>query len=148
MAYMVGLDMGTTYTRIWTQEGGVVLRCPSAAAIDSETHKLVALGVKALKWDPFGKSYLEISNKDLNTALECVAAVREAVGKEVDLLIEGHGRFNVPTGIKIAKELEQFKPMFFEEPVPPDGLLTLKNHKNRPSAGTVFYCLFLMPIPR
>ncbi len=47
MAYMVGLDMGTTYTRIWTQEGGIVLRCPSAAAIDSETHKLVALGVKA-----------------------------------------------------------------------------------------------------
>ena len=47
MAYMVGLDMGTTYTRIWTQEGGIVLRCPSAAAIDSETHKLVALGAKA-----------------------------------------------------------------------------------------------------
>ena len=47
MAYMVGLDMGTTYTRIWTQDGGVVLRCPSAAAIDGETHKLVALGVKA-----------------------------------------------------------------------------------------------------
>ena len=47
MDYMVGLDMGTTYTRIWTQEGGIVLRCPSAAAIDSETHKLVALGAKA-----------------------------------------------------------------------------------------------------
>lgn len=47
MAYMVGLDMGTTYTRIWTQDKGIVLRCPSAAAIDSETHKLVALGVKA-----------------------------------------------------------------------------------------------------
>ena len=47
MAYMVGLDMGTTYTRIWTREGGIVLRCPSAAAIDSETHKLVALGAKA-----------------------------------------------------------------------------------------------------
>ncbi len=47
MAYMVGLDMGTTYTRIWTQEGGIVLRCPSVAAIDSETHKLVALGAKA-----------------------------------------------------------------------------------------------------
>ncbi|MBR5452018.1 MAG: hypothetical protein IKV36_03375 [Clostridia bacterium] len=31
-----------------------------------------------MKWDPFGKSYLEISNKDLNTALECVAAVAEA----------------------------------------------------------------------
>lgn len=49
MARMVGLDMGTTYTRIWTQDGGIVLRCPSAAAIDSETHKLVAIGVEARK---------------------------------------------------------------------------------------------------
>ncbi len=47
MARMVGLDLGSTYTRIWTQDGGVVLRCPSAAAIDSETHKLVAVGVEA-----------------------------------------------------------------------------------------------------
>lgn len=83
-------------------------------------------GVTAMKWDPFGKSYLDISNKDLNTAIECIAAVREAVGSEVDLLIEGHGRFNIPTGIKIARELEQFKPMFFEEPVPPDNLDALK----------------------
>ncbi len=47
MARMVGLDLGSTYTRIWTQDGGVVLRCPTAAAIDSETHKLVAVGVEA-----------------------------------------------------------------------------------------------------
>lgn len=86
----------------------------------------VQKGITAMKWDPFGKSYLEISNKDLNTALECVAEVRSAVGNSVDLLIEGHGRFNIPTGIKIAKELEQFKPMFFEEPVPPDNLDALK----------------------
>ena len=71
----------------------------------------VQRGVTAMKWDPFGKTYMDISNKDLDTALKCVAAVREAVGNEVDLLIEGHGRFNVATGIKIAKELEQFKPM-------------------------------------
>lgn len=49
-----------------------------------------------MKWDPFGKSYLEISNKELNTALECVAEVRSAVGNDIDLLIEGHGRFNIP----------------------------------------------------
>ena len=55
-----------------------------------------------------------------------MAAVREAVGDDVDLLIKGHGRFNMPTGIKIARELEQFKPMFFEEPVPPDNLEALK----------------------
>ena len=86
-------------------------------------------GVSALKWDPFGKSYLDISNKDLDKALNCVASVREAVGNDVDLLIEGHGRFNIPTSVKIAKELEQFKPMFFEEPVPPDNLDALKEVK-------------------
>ena len=82
--------------------------------------KAAEKGVTAMKWDPFGKAYLEISNKELNTALECISEVRGAVGDSVDLLTEGHGRFNIPTGIKIAKELEQFKPMFFEEPVPPD----------------------------
>ena len=76
----------------------------------------VKRGVTAMKWDPFGKNYLNISNAELDKALRCVASVREAVGDKVDLLIEGHGRFNIPTGIKIAKELEQFKPMFFEEP--------------------------------
>lgn len=89
----------------------------------------VKRGVTAMKWDPFGKNYLEISNKELNTALECVGEVRDAVGKDVDLLIEGHGRFNTATGVKIAKELEQFKPMWFEEPVPPDNLEALKEVK-------------------
>lgn len=83
-------------------------------------------GVTAMKWDPFGKSYLQISNSDLDKTLRCVAAVREAVGDKVDLLIEGHGRFDVPTAIKIAKELEPFKPMFFEEPIPPDNIEALK----------------------
>lgn len=103
----------------------------------------VQRGITAMKWDPFGKSYLEISNKDLDTALRCVAAVREAVGDEMDLLIEGHGRFNVPTGVKIAKELEQFKPMLFEEPVPPDNLEALKAVRDKSpvaiSAGERLY---------
>lgn len=103
----------------------------------------VKRGVTAMKWDPFGKAYLEISNKDLNTALECVGAVREAVGNDIDLLIEGHGRFSISTGIKIAKELEQFKPMWFEEPVPPDNLDALKAVRDKSpvaiSAGERLY---------
>lgn len=91
-----------------------------------KAREAAARGVTAMKWDPFGKSYMDISNKDLNTALECISEVRSAVGDETDLLIEGHGRFNITAGIKIAKELEQFKPMFFEEPVPPDNLDALK----------------------
>lgn len=103
----------------------------------------VSRGITAIKWDPFGKNYLEISNKDLTTALECISEVRSAVGDEIDLLIEGHGRFNIPTGIKIAKELEQFKPMFFEEPVPPDNLDALKAVRDKSpvpiSAGERLY---------
>ena len=86
---------------------------------------------------------MEISNKDLNNALECISEVRSAVGDDVDLLIEGHGRFNIPTGIKIAKELEQFHPMFFEEPVPPDNLDAIKAVKDKSpvavSAGERLY---------
>lgn len=91
----------------------------------------VKRGVTALKWDPFGKAYLRISNADLDKALQCVAAVREAVGKNVDLMIEGHGRFDVPTAVMIAGELAQFKPMWFEEPVPPDNLQALKAVKDK-----------------
>jgi len=103
----------------------------------------VQKGITAMKWDPFGKSYLDISGQDLDKALRCVAAVREAVGDGVDLLIEGHGRFNIPTATKIAKELEQFKPMFFEEPVPPDNLDALKAVRDKSpvaiSAGERLY---------
>ena len=100
-------------------------------------------GITALKWDPFGKNYMNISGAELDKALRNVAAVREAVGAGVDLLIEGHGRFNIPTAIKIAKELEQFKPMFFEEPVPPDNLDALRSVKDKSpvaiSAGERLY---------
>ncbi|MBQ2966964.1 MAG: galactonate dehydratase [Clostridia bacterium] len=91
----------------------------------------VQRGVTAMKWDPFGKNYLSISNRELDKALRCVAAVREAVGPQVDLLIEGHGRFDIATGIKIAKELEQFKPMLFEEPTPPDSIDALLEVKKK-----------------
>lgn len=103
----------------------------------------VKKGVTAMKLDPFGKSYMQISNRDLDIALQCVAAVREAVGNEVDLLIEGHGRFDVPTGIRIAKELEPFKLMWFEEPVPPNDLEALKAVRDKSpvtiSAGERLY---------
>lgn len=105
----------------------------------------VKRGVTAMKWDPFGKSYLEITGKGLDKALRCVDEVRRAVGNDVDLLIEGHGRFNIPTAINIAKELAPFKPMFFEEPVPPDNLDALKAVRDKSpvaiSAGERLYTM-------
>lgn len=93
----------------------------------------VAMGFTALKWDPFGSAYLTMSGLELGRAIDCVAAVREAVGSEVLLLIEGHGRFNVPTAVRIGRALEEFDVTWFEEPIPPgdlDGLADVKQRIN------------------
>jgi len=91
----------------------------------------VARGFQALKWDPFGSAYMNISARELDGALATVGAVRDAVGGAVDLLIEGHGRFNVPAASTIARELEPFRPLLFEEPVPPDNLDALADVRSR-----------------
>lgn len=81
----------------------------------------VDLGIKALKWDPFGKSHMTIDRKQLHKSVDIVGAVREAVGPEVELLIECHGRFNPTTAVEISRELEKFDVMFMEEPCVPDN---------------------------
>jgi galactonate dehydratase len=53
--------------------------------------------------------------------MACVEAVADAVGDRADLLIEGHGRFNVPTAIRIGRALEPYDVLWFEEPIPPDN---------------------------
>lgn len=101
------------------------------AAFAEKAKAAVARGFQALKWDPFGKAYMNISAKELDDALAVVGAVRDAVGSTVDLLIEGHGRFNVPAASTIARELAPFRPLFFEEPVPPDGIDALADVRAR-----------------
>lgn len=91
----------------------------------------VARGFQALKWDPFGSAYQNLSRKELDHALAVVGAVRDAVGNAADLLIEAHGRFNVPTACTIARELEPFAPLFLEEPVPPDNLDALADVRSK-----------------
>ncbi|UXN75749.1 hypothetical protein N8D56_07585 [Devosia sp. A8/3-2] len=47
----------------------------------------------ALKWDPFGQNYLRLERHERMRAIGIVEAVRDAVGPDVELMIEGHGRF-------------------------------------------------------
>ncbi len=91
----------------------------------------VAAGFRGLKWDPFGSAYLSIERADFQKAMECVEAVRAAVGPEIELMIEGHGRFDIPTAIRIGRELRRFDILWFEEPVPPDNLDALAEVKRR-----------------
>ena len=115
----------------------------AAAAVKAKN-----MGVTALKWDPFGKAYMYMENSDFRRSLEIVEAVRGAVGNDVDLLIEGHGRFDIATGIKIANALKPFDPYFFEEPTPPDCLDPLAQvHTSSPvpiAAGERLYSLTQM----
>ena len=83
------------------------------------------------KWDPFGKAWQQISKHDLNSAMECIAKVAEVVGEDVQLLIEGHGRFDIPTAVKIGRRLEEFDIFWFEEPIPPDDKEGMKQVKGR-----------------
>ena len=59
-----------------------------------------------------------LSRQDFDLSLDIVRAVREAVGDSVDLLIEGHSRFDVSTAVEVARRLESMRPAWFEEPVP------------------------------
>ena len=93
----------------------------------------VESGATGLKWDPFGKSYLTISNDELERVVNTVACVRETIGTKIDLMIEGHGRFNVHTAIRIAKALAPYSPYYFEEPVTPDVIEdTVEVHRKSP----------------
>ena len=88
----------------------------------AQAKKTAALGVKALKWDPFGKAHMTVTAAELQKASDIVGAVREAVGMNVDLLIECHGRFGPTAALEIARELAPYKPLFLEEPCVPDNL--------------------------
>ncbi len=86
----------------------------------------VATGYRALKFDPFGSAGLTVSEEELAESLARVAAVREAVGPQVGLMIEGHGRFGIHSAVRIGRELERFDLLFFEEPLPPGDFGALR----------------------
>src|SRR5690242_8622490 len=62
--------------------------------------RAVAKGYRALKFDPFGGGFYELEREEKLTSIALVEAVRAAVGPEIELLIEMHGRFNPPTAVE------------------------------------------------
>lgn len=80
--------------------------------------EVVAKGYTALKFDPFGNAYRVMDRIDFNLSMEIIAAVREAVGPDVDILIEGHNRFSVHSALTIADNMLKYNPTWFEAPVP------------------------------
>jgi galactonate dehydratase len=94
-------------------------RCPrTPEAFADAARKAVKLGYTALKFDPFGSGWRTLPIREEDLSIHIVAAVRDAVGPEVDLAIEAHSRFSVSNAIRIGTRLEPYRPAWFEEPVP------------------------------
>jgi galactonate dehydratase len=70
-----------------------------------------------------------ISSKGEQTGVETVAAVREAVGPEVQIMIDCHGLYNVATASRIGKRLAEYDIWWLEEPVPPESYQALRQVK-------------------
>lgn len=88
--------------------------------------RVIAKGYKALKFDPFGHGFYELGYAEKMRVISLVEAVRDAIGPEVEMLIEMHGRFNPVTAVEMARELAPFDPAWLEEPVPPENMAALK----------------------
>jgi galactonate dehydratase len=88
--------------------------------------KAIGKGYRALKLDPFGSGFYELDRTEKMRSIALVEAVRDAIGPDVEIMVEMHGRFNPATAIELAHELEAFKPSWIEEPVPPENLAALK----------------------
>jgi galactonate dehydratase len=87
--------------------------------------RVVERGYRALKFDPFGPGQYELEPAERRRSIELVAAVRDAVGPDVEILVEMHGRFAPAEALRIARSLTEFEPSWIEEPVPPENLKAL-----------------------
>jgi L-alanine-DL-glutamate epimerase-like enolase superfamily enzyme len=94
--------------------------CTSPEDFVSKAKALVSKGYSAFKFDPFGGSYDKITTESVKKSAEIVAQMRASLGDNVDLLIECHGRFSPKYAITVGKALEEYNPLFIEEPIHPE----------------------------
>ena len=82
-------------------------------------------GFTAVKFDPVMPMSAfdprQLSLEVLHNAEVVTSNIREAVGSKCDLLIGTHGQMTTSSAIRLAKRLEPFDPLWFEEPVPPEN---------------------------
>lgn len=94
-------------------------RCPRTPEdFAKKAKEVAAAGYTGMKFDPFGVAWRKMTRAEEDLSIDIVTAVREAVGRDVDLAIEAHARFSVETAIHVGKLLEPINPMWYEDPVP------------------------------
>ena len=97
---------------------------------------VVRRGFSGMKFDPFSNPWrTHIGRQQEALAVERVKAVRDAVGPDVEILIEVHRRLSPNEAIRIANRLEEFAPFWYEEPIDAedmDGLAEVRRRINLP----------------
>ncbi len=93
--------------------------------------ELLAEGIPGMKIWPFDRAAEAtngnaIGGRELRDALDTVAAIREEVGTEIDLMIELHGLWNESSARRILRELAPFEPFWVEDPVRADTVGALR----------------------
>jgi galactonate dehydratase len=115
---VVDLLGGSCRERIRVYANGWYSGARTPAEYAAKATATVARGFTALKFDPFPGPWRTHVARDVErAAVDTVAAVREAVGPGIDLLIEVHRRLAPMHAVRIARLLEPFDPFWFEEPV-------------------------------
>lgn len=106
--------------KVYAHIGG---RTPKECA--ENARKRIREGFRALKMGPFGATRIVDTPRKIKEAAEKVEAVREAVGDDVNIGIDCHGRLSPSMVILAAKALEPYHPMFLEEPCLPENVDTM-----------------------
>ncbi len=113
----------------------------------AEIKDIINSGHTALKFDPYPyqrkgaeqrDGYLDgsMTRKEEREAADLTELIRNTAGPDVDILIDAHGRFDVPTAIRLCRSLEEAGQIdWFEEPVPPESFNALKQVRDKVNAA-------------
>ena len=112
-------DEMPAYANAWYGVGADV------AGIAAAAREVKRNGYPGLKFDPFGSAGRDPDYPAIRRAVQLVEAVRDAIGPEIEIMIDCHGRFSPASAIAIARELEPCRLYWFEEPCDPENVAAL-----------------------
>lgn len=91
---------------------------PTPGALAERASQVIEMGFTALKFDPIPGPWRTYVSKEVErAAVANVRAVRDAVGADVDILVEMHRRLAPMHAVRIARDIEEYRPFWYEEPV-------------------------------
>ncbi len=105
---------------------------PTPESLAERASEVIEAGFTALKFDPIPGRWRTYVSKDVeDAAVENVRAVREAVGSDVDILVEMHRRLAPMHAVRIAHEIERYRPFWYEEPVLAENIPALASVRQK-----------------